>query len=157
MLRAMMHPEDQSSSSGVNASAPAAPGPEAIRKAASKRQAKEDALFDKAIVPTLLGSAAVTILPDIFGISIPVIPLLFFVILIGLAGAKTAGATWPRRLLYSVPFVAMTVGVLLGPDLLHMDGAVQVGLVFVFSMIGALPGIALYALVRFVLNRISPP
>jgi hypothetical protein len=153
----MQRPNPDSSDPGNPYSPPAAPSREALRKASAKRSAVENERFDQTIVRTLLGAFAVVILPGVLGLEVPVGALYSLLVLIGLAGAKAAGTTWPRRILYSVPFVTMTLGVLLGPAFLHTGGSAQIALFFLFSMIGVLPGLALYALVRFLVNRIVPP
>jgi hypothetical protein len=153
-----MQPQTRESESATNRYAPpTAPTGEALRKAAAKRSAQEDALLDKALVPTLLWSAGVTFAPGLLGISLPAGLLLIVVVLIGLGGARKASSTWPRRILYSVPFVTMTLGVLLGPSMIDSGSSASLGQFFFFSMIGALPGLALYAVVRFAANRLSPP
>jgi hypothetical protein len=102
-------------------------------------------------------SAAAAIVPGIVGIRVPGGLLLLFVAVVGLAGAHKASSTWPRRILYSVPFVTMTLGMVLGPSMFESVGVMPVAEFVIFSMIGAVPGLVLYGLVRFVVNRVSPP
>ncbi len=82
--------------------------------------------------------------------------LLLFVAVVGVAGAHKASSTWPRRILYAVPFVTMTIGMVLGPALIEPVGVMPLAEFVIFSMLGAIPGLVLYGLVRFAVNRLSP-
>jgi hypothetical protein len=153
-----MQPETRESEAAPNPYAPPAPPtPEAVRKARAKRAAQENALLEKALLHTFLLSAAAAIVPGIVGIRVPGGLLLLFVVLVGLAGGHKASSSWPRRILYAVPFVTMTLGMVLGPSLFESVGVMPVAEFVIFSMIGAVPGLVLYGVVRFVVNRVSPP
>ena len=160
IVRAKMQPENREPQAGDNPyAAPAPPSRKALRKAAAKRSARESALFDKVLKPTFIGAAVVTIAPGILGIALPPGLRLTLLLIVGLVGATSASASWPRRVLYSVPFVTITVGIFLGPAIIlsGQPGLVPIALFILFSMIGAIPGLLLYGLVRMVVARLHPP
>ena len=69
---------------------------------------------------------------------------------VGLAGGHKASSSWPRRILYAVPFVTMTLGMVLGPSLFESVGVMPVAEFVIFSMIGAVTGLVLYGLERLI-------
>ena len=153
-----MQPEPPDPPAASNPYAPPAPPTaEELRKARAKRSGQENALLDKALRETFILSAVIAIAPGVVGVRVPAGLVLLFVLAMGLAGAHKAAPSWPRRILYAVPFVTMTLGMVIGPELFNSVGVMPVVEFLLFSMIGAVPGLVLYGLVRMVVNRVSPP